>query len=67
MKRMQHPEHGFHNAMTDAEEVFLRSVGWVNDDGKALKEKLAKLIQVEEVTDRGFIEIKKTRGRNPSK
>jgi hypothetical protein len=67
MKRMQHPEHGFHNAMTDAEEVFLRSVGWIEDDGKALKEKLAKLSQVEEVTDKEFIDTIKRRGRNPSK
>ena len=71
MKRMMHQDHGYHNAMTDAEEVFLRSAGWIDDDGKALKEKLAKLKQGEEVevvvTDKEFIDTMKRRGRPPSK
>jgi hypothetical protein len=32
MKRMKHPEHGFHYAYNNAEEQTMRNNGWVDDD-----------------------------------
>jgi hypothetical protein len=32
MKRMMHPQHGFHNAVDVHEEERLRATGWVDDD-----------------------------------
>lgn len=43
MKRMKHPDHGFHHAYTDQEETALRERGWVEDDGEDLRRKLAAL------------------------
>jgi hypothetical protein len=40
MKRMKHPEHGFHDAYSSAEEEALRARGWVEDDGSAIAAKL---------------------------
>lgn len=31
MKRMKHPNHGFHNALDDHEEARMRLNGWVDD------------------------------------
>jgi hypothetical protein len=43
MKRMMHPDHGFHNASNVHEEAALRERGWVDDDGLALAAKLRAL------------------------
>lgn len=43
MKRMKHPDHGFHNAYTTQEEELLRKSGWVADvpEVKASEEEAA--------------------------
>lgn len=33
MKRMRHPQHGFHHAYSPQEEETLRKNGWVIDEG----------------------------------
>lgn len=40
MKRMMHPDHGFHHAANVHEEAAMRTRGWVEDDGSALAAKL---------------------------
>jgi hypothetical protein len=42
MKRMQHPDHGFHISYNQAEEAAMRAAGWTDDDGKALAAKMAQ-------------------------
>jgi hypothetical protein len=37
MKRMKHPEHGFHHVSSPQEEEVMRSNGWVDDDTPAAK------------------------------
>jgi hypothetical protein len=37
MKRMKHPEHGFHHAYTPQEEATMRENGWVDDDTEGKK------------------------------
>ena len=41
MKRMQHPQHGFHVISAGDDVELMRRNGWVDDDGKALAAKLA--------------------------
>lgn len=44
MKRMMHPQHGWHHAETAQEEQAMRKNGWVDD---ALSKPVAKVIEPE--------------------
>lgn len=38
MKRMKHPDHGFHHAYSPQEEETMRKNGWVDDEAEAPKQ-----------------------------
>ena len=65
MKRMKHANHGFHDAMSASEETELKKSGWIEDDGSALKNKLALIHAKETATEVEFKEVR--RGRPPNK
>lgn len=41
MKRMKHPNHGFHNALDANEEAHMRKHGWVDDASIEATEEVA--------------------------
>ena len=41
MRRMMHPQHGFHVVSAGDDVELMRRNGWVDDDGRALAAKLA--------------------------
>lgn len=41
MRRMMHPQHGFHVVSAGDDVELMRRNGWTDDDGKALAAKLA--------------------------
>lgn len=43
MRRMMHPKHGFHVVSAGDDVELMRRNGWVDDDGRALAQKLAAL------------------------
>jgi len=64
MKRMMHPDHGFHHAYTPQEEATMRENGWVDDDTEAKKPILEP---GDSSTDEGDADVLKPRRGRPPK
>lgn len=74
MRRMMHAQHGWEYAHTPAEEAMLRKLGWIDDDGEALRQKLNAAPQEDGVSSSppgvspdpvGAAPFKKKPGRKP--
>lgn len=50
MKRMKHPQHGFHHCYDGNEEARMRLNGWVEDEPKQEPEKLEQPIARHKIT-----------------
>lgn len=51
MKRMMHPQHGFHHAYNTLEETAMRAAGWVDDEPVAAIAPVASADLVQSAVD----------------